>query len=225
MAFGEPGEVAIHPVNRSPSNSHTGCNTRVRGLPSEDTVATLHQTMRWAIWTNAGATSDNACMDDDRSQLRDGSRPAFVVRDVRPDQATAVRELVLAGLADHWGTLDPELNRDLDDLALAYPGSRTVVALDATGRVVATGTVVPRADGDAEVVRMSVDAAHRGEGLGRRVLDELVDTARRWGVRRMVLETTAAWTDVVAFYERCGFRITHLAETEFGVDAWFARDL
>jgi GNAT superfamily N-acetyltransferase len=146
------------------------------------------------------------------------------VRDLRPDEATVVRDLVLAGLADHWGTVDRSLNRDLDDLAGAHPGGRTVV-VDDGGTIVATGTVVPRGMGAAEVVRMSVDRRRRGEGLGRLVLDELVATARAWGARRVLLETTAAWTDVVAFYERCGFRVTHLAEGEFGVDAWFEKIL
>lgn len=224
-AFGDAGDVATHPVRRSPSNSQTGCSTRVRGLPSPDTVATLHQTMRWAIWTKAGATSDNACMDDDRSDPLDGAPRAFVLRDVRTEETATVRSLVLAGLVEHWGTIDEALNRDLDDLVGAYPGGRTVVAVDDDGTVVATGTVVPRGDGTVEVVRMSVDANRRGSGLGRSVLDELVATARRWGARRVVLETTAAWADVVAFYERCGFRVTHHAAGEFGVDAWFEQVL
>ena len=32
----------------------------------------------------------------------------------------AVKDLVLAGLADHWGTLDPTLNPDLNDIAGHY---------------------------------------------------------------------------------------------------------
>ncbi|MCX6522123.1 MAG: GNAT family N-acetyltransferase [Actinobacteria bacterium] len=153
----------------------------------------------------------------------DFPRPPVGVRDMRSGEAAAVRSLVLAGLAEHWGSVDPSLNPDLDDLAAAHPGSRTVVAVDVAGTIVGTGTVVPRGVDSAEVVRMSVATSLRGAGVGRLVLDALIEVARSWGVQRLVLETTADWTDTVAFYERCGFRITHHEDGEFGRDAWFER--
>ncbi len=191
-------------------------------------MAAVHHTMRWAIWTNAGATADNADMDVDGTPPPDGRstdfpRPAVGVRDMQPGDAAAVRSLVLAGLAEHWGSVDPSLNPDLEDLATAHPGSRTVVAVDGAGMLVGTGTIVPRGVGSAEVVRMSVTTSRRGAGVGRLVLDALTEVARSWGAQRLVLETTADWSGTVAFYERCGFRITHHAEGEFGRDAWFER--
>ncbi|MCB1000244.1 MAG: crotonase/enoyl-CoA hydratase family protein [Acidimicrobiales bacterium] len=162
-------------------------------------------------------------MTTDRSAGDATRRQELSLRDLEPSDTEAVRALVLAGLADHWGEVDPTLNCDLDDLAAAYPGSRTVVAVDGTGAIVATGTVVPRGDGVAEVVRMSVAADRRGQGHGRSVLDELLATAQAWGAPRVVLETTSSWTDVVAFYEHAGFRRTHVAVGEFGEDTWFER--
>jgi GNAT superfamily N-acetyltransferase len=146
------------------------------------------------------------------------------VREFRPGDGSAVRALVLAGLAEHWGSVDPSLNGDLDDLELAYPGSSTVVAVTDDETIVGTGTVVPLGEA-AEVVRMSVAMHVRGRGLGRQVLDALVEIARGWGARRLVLETTATWDATVAFYERCGFRITHYTDGDFGRDAWFERGL
>ena len=55
------GMVAIQPTSRSPSHCHSGCRTRVHGRPDGSTVAALAQTIRWAISTNAGATSDRGC--------------------------------------------------------------------------------------------------------------------------------------------------------------------
>lgn len=147
-----------------------------------------------------------------------------VLRDLAAGDAAQVRALVLAGLAEHWGELDPTVNPDLDDLATAYPGGRTLVA-EEEGRIVATGTVVLRAGGVAEIVRMSVATDRRRGGLGRLVLDELVATGARWGVARVVLETTSSWDDVVAFYLRAGFRITHETTGAYGADTWFERRL
>ena len=144
------------------------------------------------------------------------------VCELQPELADAARRLILAGLGEHWGHVDPALNRDLDDLAATYATGSVLVACDGDGEdVVGTGTIVPRGQRTAEIVRMSVAPAHRRTGLGRRLVLELVERARGWGMDRVVLETSAHWTDVVEFYVRCGFTQTHFADGEFGRDAWF----
>jgi GNAT superfamily N-acetyltransferase len=146
-----------------------------------------------------------------------------LIEDFTPADQAAVRDLVLAGLGEHWGVADPTRTPDLDDIAASYGHGRTVVARLA-GRVVGTGTVLPHGD-DALVVRMSVSSDLRRSGVGGAVLDELVATARTWGAQRVVLETTSAWTGVIEFYLRAGFRVTHTASGESGCDTWFALDL
>jgi putative acetyltransferase len=146
------------------------------------------------------------------------------IRDLRPEDHAAVRALILAGLRDHWGELDETLNPDLDDLAASYRTGRTLVVVE-RGRIIGTGTVVPR-DGEVpKIVRMSVDDGSRRLGVGRRIVDALLATARAWGATAVVLETTAAWDEVVAFYVRCGFRVTHHEEGAFGRDAWLRCEL
>ena len=140
--------------------------------------------------------------------------------DLRPDEQDAVRSLILEGLGEHWGSVDPTLNPDLDDLAVTYAAGRILVATD-DGTVVGTGTVIRRDATTAEIVRMSVIRTYRRTGLGRRLVEELVATARGWGMSRVVLETSAHWTEVVEFYVRCGFTQTHFESGSFGRDAWF----
>jgi GNAT superfamily N-acetyltransferase len=89
-----------------------------------------------------------------------------------PADQPAVKALVLAGLADHWGTLDLSKNPDLNDIAATYKGAYFLVAKQA-GEVVGCGALVPRTPDSAEVVRMSVAAAARRQGLGRRILSAL----------------------------------------------------
>ena len=146
------------------------------------------------------------------------------VRELRPELADAARSLILAGLGEHWGHVDPALNRDLDDLSATYATGSVLVACDGK-RVVGTGTIVPRGHRSAEIVRMSVASAYRRTGLGRRLVLELVERARGWGMDRVVLETSAHWTDVVEFYLRCGFVQTHFEDGEFGRDTWFEMEL
>jgi GNAT superfamily N-acetyltransferase len=128
--------------------------------------------------------------------------------------------LIIAGLGEHWGHVDPALNRDLDDLAVTYAAGSVLVACVGE-QVVGTGAIVPRGQRSAEIVRMSVAPAYRRSGLGRRLVRELVERAQGWGMDRVVLETSAHWTDVVEFYLRCGFTQTHFEDGEFGRDAWF----
>lgn len=146
------------------------------------------------------------------------------VHDLRADERGAVRSLILDGLEEYWGSVDPTLNSDLDDLAATYAAGRVLVATDGSG-VVGTGTVIRRDDATAEIVRMSVAPEHRRAGLGRRLVADLVATARTWGMSRVVLETSAHWTNTVEFYVRCGFTQTHVESGAFGLDAWFEMKL
>lgn len=136
----------------------------------------------------------------------------------------AVRSLILAGLAEHWGEeVDPTLNPDLNDIAASYRDATFLVArLD--GRIVGCGAVVPRSDQTAEIVRMSVAPEFRRQGIGKEILARLCQEARKSGCGRIVLETTSTWHGVIRFYERFGFRVTHRRNGPFGGEVHFALD-
>jgi len=132
----------------------------------------------------------------------------LIIRPFQPADQPAARSLVLAGLAEHWGTLDPTLNPDLEDIAASFADGVFLTAwLD--GRLVGTGGLLPAGEGCMQVVRMSVAAALRRKGIARRILAALLEAARQSGCRRVILETTETWAEVIAFYLSCGFRITH----------------
>jgi putative acetyltransferase len=132
----------------------------------------------------------------------------ITLRPFQPADQAPVKDLILAGLAEHWGWLDPTKNLDLDDIAASYAGGVFLVARH-QGQIIGTGALAPRSNDTGEVVRMSVAANWRRQGIGRRILQDLVDGARQSGYRRIILETTETWQEVIAFYLRFGFRITH----------------
>jgi putative acetyltransferase len=137
-----------------------------------------------------------------------------------PEDQDEVKNLVLAGLVEHWGWLDSSKNPDLDDIAMQYASGVFFIARQA-GRLVGTGALIPRQDGIAEIVRMSVAKDVRRQGIGKKILSELVNHARQAGFKRLILETTTTWQEVVEFYLHCGFRITHRQDG----DTYFALDL
>jgi len=126
----------------------------------------------------------------------------------QPSDQQAVKALVLAGLADHWGRLNPALNPDLNDIAISYREAVFLVAKQ-NGQVVGCGALVPHDEHTAEIKRMSVAASLRRQGLGRRILMALCEEAKARGFRRIILETTETWDEVIAFYLAFGFRVTY----------------
>jgi GNAT superfamily N-acetyltransferase len=151
------------------------------------------------------------------------TRP-FVVREVHePEDVDAVRRLVLAHAEARAATPGVEYMR-ADALGLPGPyvpprGGLWVATSDDTG----IGCVALRPlDADAaEVKRMFVDAAWRGRGVGRALLDALIAGARARNYTTLRLGTLRDMTAAQALYHSLGFtpiaryRPDELIETTF----------
>ena len=138
------------------------------------------------------------------------------IRMFAPADQDAVRALVLAGLVDHWGTLDPTRNPDLDDIAGWYrPLNGYSVVAEIEGEVVGTGTMHQVDEQTGVLVRMSVSRDHRGKGLGKALVRALSDAARERGYRRLVCETTDSWQDAINLYLATGFAIVDRRDGDF----------
>jgi GNAT superfamily N-acetyltransferase len=140
--------------------------------------------------------------------------PQMIVRRFLPEDQAAARELIVSGLAAHFGFRDETLNRDLDDIAATFAAGAFFVA-SIEGVVAGTGGLHVQADGTANVVRMSTAAEYKRKGVGRAVLSRLIEEARSRGCHRVTLATNADWSDAIAFYRACGFE--ELLRTETGV--------
>ncbi|NUR61048.1 MAG: amino-acid N-acetyltransferase [Catenulispora sp.] len=101
----------------------------------------------------------------------------FTVRRARTDDVTAIREL----LGSYKGILldkpDVTLFEDIQEFWVAEH--------DGDGRIVGCGALHVFWLDLAEVRTLAVDPECRGMGIGARILDKLVRTAARIGVRRL----------------------------------------
>lgn len=149
-----------------------------------------------------------------------GTNPSIAFEQFDSKDQQEARQLILEGLAEHWGVLDPRQNPDLEDIASAYSTGVFLVAKQ-DGQIVATGAFRPHDAETVEIVRMSVRADCRRQGLGFRMLGLLCAQARAQGFGWVVLETTETWLDVIDFYLRFGFSITHRQ----GGDVYFRLEL
>ena len=82
--------------------------------------------------------------------------------------------------------------------------------------VVAHLQAVPREAGVWEVVNTAVVEQVRGQGVGRGLLERAVEEAGNAGVTRVILATATADVGNLRFYQRCGFRLTHVVHDAFG---------
>jgi formyltetrahydrofolate-dependent phosphoribosylglycinamide formyltransferase len=148
----------------------------------------------------------------------------LVLRPFLPADQLAAQALVRAGLADHFGGIDPSLNPDLTDIGAYFaPGAFLIAERD--GELLGVGGYVPHAPGVVKIERMSVRRDLRGLGLGKRILNALLADAHTRGNTHAVLETTSTWSDVIAFYTRNGFRVTHTRDDQWGGETWFEKEL
>jgi len=88
------------------------------------------------------------------------------------------------------------------------------IASNRLGRALATGRMLEHVPGVAKIGRMAVAAGARHNGVGRAVLDALLDAARARGDRECVLHAQMA---AAPFYERAGFTRRGPAFDEAGI--------
>lgn len=92
----------------------------------------------------------------------------------------------------------PELELDELDQTASH-----VLVLDAEGRPVGTGRLIPYGENGGKLQRIAVQAAGRGRGYGRAVVEALEEIGRERGYTRFVLD---AQTHAEGFYRRLGYR-------------------
>jgi putative acetyltransferase len=121
-------------------------------------------------------------------------------------RAPDVRRLLTTHVTWARGQTVPEDAHALDVEGLCGPAV-TFFSLRRNGVLLAVGAL-QRLDAEhAEVKSMHTVEAARGQGIGRRMLDHLIEVARQAGYRRLSLETgsMAAFAPARALYAGAGF--------------------
>lgn len=81
-----------------------------------------------------------------------------------------------------------------------------LLAVEKDGALLACGALKRIGPDTAEVKRMYTVPELRGRGLGRQILNGLIERGRALGLRRLVLETGELQAEAIRLYESAGFR-------------------
>jgi putative acetyltransferase len=133
----------------------------------------------------------------------------FVFRDAVSRDSKAVIGVVDSVLREYGLAPDPlGTDADLADIEASYSkrGGVFRVIESADKRIVGCGGLFPVDSATVELRKMYLLAAARGRGLGKKLLAELLDEARRLGYKRVVLETNSVLIEAIGLYRKFGFR-------------------
>ena len=131
-------------------------------------------------------------------------------------QAQAIIE---AGLTQHWKVYDSSFNLDVSDLLNHYEDRLMTFWLN--GEMTATGAWIVLNPETVFFVRVSVVEKLQGKGIGSQVMTLLEQHVATLGFKFAELETTTDWDQVVRFYLKLGYEITH----ELDGDTYFRKAL
>ena len=136
-----------------------------------------------------------------------------------PEDADAFRRLNEAWILGLF-TMEAKDQESLDDPVGRYvdPGGDVLLARDDDGRVVGCVALQPAGAGTFELSKMTVDAAGRGRGTGRRLVEAAIERARELGATRLFLASNHRLAAAIHLYEAAGFRHVareHLAPVPF----------
>jgi len=73
------------------------------------------------------------------------------------------------------------------------------------GRIVGTGALYCHGEGEYEVAKMAVTPTVRGHGVGRRVMEKLIQRFHERGGKRLVLATNSKLEPAIRLYRSVGF--------------------
>lgn len=128
------------------------------------------------------------------------------IRPFAPADQIAARALILEGLREHWGWLDPSLNPDLENIAASYIAPGHVFIIAEIGQALAgTGALIMDSD-IGQIVRLSVSPQWRRRGIGRALVAALLEAARTHGLALVWMETNDDWHAAIGLYQHCGFQ-------------------
>ncbi len=124
------------------------------------------------------------------------------------DDCPAIASLVHTVLAEYGLNHEPSgADGDLGDVEFFYAkrGGRFDVLENDRGEIIGCVGLYPVDTHSIELRKMYLRQDARGRGLGKKLLDHAVKTARELGYKRITLETASVLKEAIKLYTKYGF--------------------
>ncbi|MFZ0594668.1 MAG: GNAT family N-acetyltransferase [Bryobacteraceae bacterium] len=138
--------------------------------------------------------------------MRKALSSPIVVRDFQAGDEEAFRTLNEAWIARYFylEDKDRETLREPHRYILS-PGGEILMAIR-NGERVGCCALLALPDGSFEVAKMAVAESEQGRGIGRKLLEHVIDYAKARSIHRLYLETNSSLANAIHLYESVGFR-------------------
>ena len=115
-----------------------------------------------------------------------------------------------------YAMYEPEDARVLADPegTILAGGGAIVLALDGEAPI-GTGALINEGNGRYELAKMAVTGRYRGQGIGRRIAEHLIEMARRRGAREVELVSATILPAATPLYRKLGFIEVPLGENPY----------
>jgi putative acetyltransferase len=132
--------------------------------------------------------------------------PNIRIRSFQPEDATAFRELNEEWITAYFGLEENDILTLRDpEGKIIRPGGHILMAFSGDTPVGCCALIF-EAPGVFELAKMAVAREHRGQGIGRKLLEYNVERARALGARTLHLGSNSKLADAIHLYESLGFR-------------------
>src|SRR3954447_18009637 len=132
--------------------------------------------------------------------------PELLIREFQDGDEADFRRLNEEWIVRYF-TLERKDGQSLSDPrgTIVDRGGRLFFAVQ-DGRTVGCCALVALAPDEFEIAKMAVTASAQGNGIGKRLLMHVIESARVTGAKRLFLETNHTMVPAVRLYESVGFR-------------------
>jgi GNAT superfamily N-acetyltransferase len=131
--------------------------------------------------------------------------PEIEIVPYEPKHRAAFRTLNEEWLTEYM-EIEPEDARVLADPegTILSGGGAIILALYG-GTPIGTGALISEGNGRYELAKMAVTRAYRGQGIGRRIAELLIEKARALGAREVELVSATLLPAATPLYRKLGF--------------------
>jgi len=145
--------------------------------------------------------------DNEREMATAAQVSPILVRRFQPGDEASFQRLNEEWIVRHFAIEDADREL-LSDPAkhILEPGGQILLAVADGDAVVGCCALIRKAPGVCQLAKMAVTETYQGQGIGRRLLDAAIETAREMGAAQLSIESNTKLSTALHLYESVGFR-------------------